>query len=192
LSLRLLTLLRQPTILAVLGILIFVLVALAFIPLAGIEDDEALLASGRYVHDGFALNIELFGHRIPVMLMSYVGALKSWVYAGIFLVWKPSAMSLRLPAILIGGITIWLFFQLLRRVAGNLAAAVGCILLSTDTIFLLTTCFDWGPVVLQHFLTVSSVLCLVRFHQEGKRRFLCAGFFFFGLGMWDKALFANR
>ena len=29
---------------------------------------------------------------------------------------------------------------------------IGGLLLATDTTFLLTTCFDWGPVVLQHFL----------------------------------------
>jgi hypothetical protein len=54
----------------------------------------------------------------------------------------------------------------------------------------MTTCFDWGPVVLQHLLLVSGVLCLLRFCQDQRRRFLAAGFFLFGLGLWDKALFA--
>jgi hypothetical protein len=33
-------------------------------------------------------------------------------------------------------------------------------------------------------------LCLVRFHQERNRWLLAAGFFLFGLALWDKALFA--
>jgi large subunit ribosomal protein L3 len=39
-------------------------------------------------------------------------------------------------------------------------------------------------------LLVSGALCLVRFHQERTPRFLAAGFFLFGLALWDKALFA--
>ena len=124
------------------------------------------------------------------MLMSYLGALKSWAYAPIFHFWRPSPASTRVPVILTGGFTIWLFWNLLRRIAGDRAAAAGCVLLTTDALFLITTCFDWGPAVLQHLLLVSGVLCLVRFHQEGHRRFLAAGFFLLGLGLWDKALFA--
>src|SRR5258707_13199324 len=124
------------------------------------------------------------------MLMSYLGALKSWVYAPIFRFWRPSIASVRVPVILAGAATIWLFWSLLRRIAGYRAAAVGSVLLATDTLFLLTTCFDWGPVVLQHLLLVSGVLCLVRFYQESRRRFLAVGFFLFGLALWDKALFA--
>src|SRR5205814_5232527 len=74
--------------------------------------------------------------------------------------------------------------------AGPSAAGAACGLLAADTLFLLTTCFDWGPVALQHLLLISALLSLVRFHQEGQRRFLAAGFFLLGLGMWDKALFA--
>jgi 4-amino-4-deoxy-L-arabinose transferase-like glycosyltransferase len=169
-------------------LLAFVLMGFAFISQAGLQDDE--VNATIYRPEGFAQSVEILGARIPVMLISYTGALKAWIYAPFFWLWKPSPVSLRFPAVLAGGLTIWLFYVLLRRTAGGRAAAVGCVLLSTDTVFLLTTCFDWGPVVLQHLLTVSSALCLVRFHQEGKRRFLAAGFFFFGLGLWDKALFA--
>jgi hypothetical protein len=161
-----------------------------FIPQAGIQNDEALFASGIYQQIGIAQSLKVVGHRIPVMLISYLGALKSWVYAPIFRFWKPSAPSVRVPVILAGGLTIWLFWSLLRRIAGSRAAAVGCALLASDTLFLITTCFDWGPVVLQHLLLVSGALCLVRFHQGRRQRFLVAGFFLFGLALWDKALFA--
>jgi 4-amino-4-deoxy-L-arabinose transferase-like glycosyltransferase len=116
--------------------------------------------------------------------------LKSWIYTPIFRRWKPSAASIRFPALVFGGITIWLFWLLLSRISGYRAATIGAVLFSTDTSYLITTCFDWGPVVLQHLLLVSGVLCLVRFHQDQQRRFLAAGFLFFGLGLWDKALFA--
>jgi hypothetical protein len=62
--------------------------------------------------------------------------------------------------------------------------------LATDVCFILTTCFDWGPVALQHFLLLSGLLLLWRFHRTGSLPCLAAGFFAFGLALWDKALFS--
>ena len=170
--------------------ILFILIGFAFIPEAGIQNDEALFASGIYEQVGIALGVKILGHRIPLMLNSYLGTFKSWVYAPIFRFWRPSPFSLRVPVVLAGAITICLFWSLLRRIAGCRAAAVGCVLLASDTLFLITTCFDWGPVALQHLLLVSGSLCLVRFHQEKYPRLLTLGFFFFGLALWDKSLFA--
>src|SRR6476646_8585452 len=130
----------------------FMLAGFFFIPHAGIQNDEALFASGIYQQIGISQTVKIFGHRVPLMLISYLGALKSWIYAPIFRFWKPSAASVRVPVILAAGLTIWLFWSLLRRIAGYRAAALGCALLASDTLFLITSCFDWGPVVLQHLL----------------------------------------
>src|SRR5260221_3035510 len=86
--------------------LLFILIALTFIPHAGIQNDEALFASGIYQQMGIAQGVRIFGHRIPVMLISYLGALKSWFYAPIFQCWNPSAFSVRLPVILPHSVTI--------------------------------------------------------------------------------------
>ena len=133
--------------------------------------------------------IEILHKPLTVMLMSYLGALKAWLYAPILAVWQPSAWSVRLPVLLLGAVTIWLFYRLLDRLQGKRAALLGCALLATDTTFLLTTCFDWGPVVLQRLLAVAGVLLLVRYHQDSSRFSLGAAFFLFGLALWDKALF---
>src|SRR5207302_6860219 len=121
--------------------LLFILIAFAFIPQAGVQNDEALFASGIYQQMGIAQGVKVFGHRIPLMLMSYLGTLKSWLYAPIFRFWKPSDYSLRVPVILASGATIWLFWSLLRRIAGDRAAAIGVVLLASDTLFLITSCF---------------------------------------------------
>src|SRR5437870_5302780 len=109
--------------------ILFILIGLAFIPQAGIQNDEALFASGIYEQVGIAQGIQILGHRIPIMLNTYLGALKSWLYAPIFRFWRPSAYSLRVPVILAGGLTILLFGALLTRVAGRRAATVGIALL---------------------------------------------------------------
>jgi 4-amino-4-deoxy-L-arabinose transferase-like glycosyltransferase len=133
--------------------------------------------------------VVVFGARFPAMLMSYLGTLKAWVYAPIFKLWAPTLFSIRVPVLVMGAATVWLFFVLLRAIAGGRAALVGGALLATDTTFLLTTCFDWGPVVLQHLLLVGGIVLLVRFHRSGRAVALAAGCVLFGLAAWDKALF---
>ena len=67
--------------------------------------------------------------------------------------------------LLAGVASVWLFFRLLDRIAGRRAAIIGCTLLAVDSTYLLTVCFDWGPVALQHLLLVAGLLLLVRFYQ---------------------------
>jgi len=166
----------------------FFLAGLAFIPRLGVEDDEALFAWPWYRPRGqfWALYI---GHtRLPIMLISYLGALKSWIYRPIFRLFGTGVDVLRLPMLFAGAVTVWLFYCLLRRVAGERAAWIGCGLLATDAIYLLSSIFDWGPVVLQHLLIVGGTLLLVRFWQERRDALLGWGFALLGLAAWDKAL----
>lgn len=145
----------------------------------GIQNDEALFSAGIYPP-----TVDW------AMVMTYVGTLKSYVFTPIFHVWRPSAASVRVPAVFLGGLTIWLFYVLARRTIGIKAALAGTALLATDTTFLITTRYDWGPVVLQHLCLTGGVLSVLKFVESHKYRWLALGFFIFGLGMWDKALFA--
>jgi 4-amino-4-deoxy-L-arabinose transferase-like glycosyltransferase len=175
--------------LAVLACIWFTLCGIVFIPYAGIEADEALFAGPLYSRLPREFRIRPFHQDVPLMLMSYLGTLKTWVYAGIFHVWRPGIWSVRLPAVIIGAITIWVLFLLLQRASGARAALIGCALLATDATFLLTTTFDWGPVAFQHLcLTAGMTLTLAAYQDRSRWRLGCA-FFLFGLGMWDKALF---
>ena len=105
---------------------------------------------------------------IPLMLMNYVGALKSWLYPRILHSFGANVITLRIPMVLAGAISIWLFFLLLRRIAGERAALVGCTLLAVDSAYLLSLCFDWGPVALQHLLLIGGMLSVVKFYQDKK------------------------
>ena len=120
--------------------------------------------------------------------MSYLGCLKTLIYSPIFRLFGNGAYAVREPALLFGAASVWLFFLLLRRIAGNRAGLVGCWLLAADSLYLLTTCYDWGPVALQHLLIVGGVLLLMRFYQTKSNASLALGFLLFGLALWDKAL----
>jgi hypothetical protein len=122
------------------------------------------------------------------MLMSYLGTLKSWIYRPVFRWFGTSVSALRDPMLLAGTATVWLFYLLLRSISGERAGIIGCSLLAVDSLYLLTICFDWGPVALQHLLLVSAILLLFRFYQTHRTPALAGGFYLMGLAMWDKAI----
>ncbi|MGH9629001.1 MAG: glycosyltransferase family 39 protein, partial [Bryobacteraceae bacterium] len=170
--------------------LLFLLTGMLWISRPGLQNDEALFASGMYGPFLRDYYISIFQVHVPTMVMTYVGALKGWIYQPVFALWDPSAASIRFPVLLIGAATVSLFYVFLRRVASERAALAGCALLATDSIFLFTTRLDWGPVALQHLLLVGGCAALVLFQQRKSLAALGVGFFIFGLGMWDKALFS--
>ena len=170
------------------GAIVFFLLGLCFVNRAGIATDEAALECPQFRAWRF-FSVPLFHHNIPVMELSYIGRLKTWVYWPIFLIWNPSPAVIRVPAILMGALTVLLFGALLERVHGRRAAWVGSILLATDTTFLLTTVHDWGPVVLQHLLLAAMMLLAVQWFQTSSNVALAGAAFCCGLAFWDKAVF---
>jgi hypothetical protein len=170
--------------------LLFFGVGLVFLPLVGIQADEVFFATAVYRLPGSTVfGVPVFHGEIPLMLLSYLGALKSWIYFPILASVRPSYLTIRLPVLLIGTVTIWLFIRFLEKAHGRRVAWVGGVLLATDTVYLLTTCFDWGPVALQHLLALAGLSLLLQFGSTSKRSTLFWGFFWFGLAFWDKALF---
>ncbi len=165
----------------------FLLAGQLFVPLLGVEADEALFAGAFYQPHG-AITLRLFHKQVPVMLMSYLGALKAWIYRPMFNWFRPGVWSLREPMLLVGALSIWVFFLLLRRTSGERAAVIGCTLLAVDAQYLLTTVYDWGPVALQHLFLATAAYLLVRFYQQGSQRALAGAAFLVGLALWDKAI----
>jgi hypothetical protein len=166
----------------------FVCAGAAFIPRLGIQNDEALFAQDNYPPHGNLYTIMLGHTHFRPMLMSYLGTLKSWLYRPILSQFGTGVWAVRLPMLLAAAASIWLFYCLLLRIAGVRAAWIGCGLLAADSLFLLTSCFDWGPVALQHLLLTGGLLLAVRFHQTRHLWPLGLAFFLFGLALWDKAL----
>jgi hypothetical protein len=168
--------------------LFFLLAALVFIPYPGFQNDELYFSGPIFSPDGTFYRFALAAWKIPVMVMSYSGALKTWLYAGLFSFLKPGIWSVRVPVALMGAGTIWLTWAWVRRIAGTRAAIIATVLLATDTLFLLTDVFDWGPVAIQHLLLMSGLVSIERWIATNSRRWLAFGAFLWGLGMWDKAL----
>lgn len=169
----------------------FFVLCLAFIPLLGIQNDEALFASVIYGPIAREFRLRAFGHDVPLMVMTYLGALKTWTYALVYGLFTPTLWSLRIPPAALGAATLGVFAAFLNK-AGKcrLAALAGAILLALDPSFLLMTVYDWGPVAFQHLFLVSGCYFLWKFANspEPAQFHLFSGFFCLGMGLWDKAL----
>jgi hypothetical protein len=169
--------------------LYFVLAGLLLIPYAGFQHDEVVFADPIF-QVGLAFYSRHLGHRwIPLMINSYAGALKTWIYWPIFKVWHPSTYSLRVPSMLIAAVAMVLFWPIMVRAGGKRAAAIATVLLATDTMYLMTSVFDWGPCALQHFFLVAVMLAFIRYHETGKPALLALASFLAGVALWEKALF---
>ncbi len=171
--------------------LAFILTCCALLPYPGLQNDEVIFVAPYFHLAGSSIfDFSMFARHVPVMFMTYMGALKTWICAPVFALAPVNAWTVRLPAVILGAATVWLFMNLLLRICGPRAAWVGGLLLATDTMFVLTTTFDWGPVALQHLLLVAGALLILRFALDAKRLALFLGSLSFGLALWDKALFA--
>jgi hypothetical protein len=159
-----------------------------FLPHLGLQNDEAIFADALFEPKAITYLVKLGHSRFPLMLMTYLGTLKSWIYRPLFNWLGTGIWVIRFPMLLAGTASIYLFYLFLFRVAGRRAALFGCSLLAVDSIYLLTACFDWGPVALQHLLLAGGSLLLVGFYQTGSHRQLGWGWALLGLAMWDKAL----
>jgi hypothetical protein len=172
---------------------LFILLGALIIPYAGIQADEALFSTPLFPHIDKGLRLPLVPRHIPLMVMSYVGSLKTVLFWPIFRIFGAGPWTLRLPAALFGAITIFFFFYLARAAGGARAAAIGAFLLATDPVFLLTNVFDWGPVALEHAFLVTGCWFLYRFGahkgQDARMWDLAAGFLCWGLALWNKAIF---
>jgi mannose/fructose/N-acetylgalactosamine-specific phosphotransferase system component IIC len=178
---------RAALVLVALG---FIVTAMLFVPRLGIEADEAIVGNGIYEHGAPLYSWHFGDSELPIMMISYLGALKTWIYNLLFWMVPPRPVSLRLPMVLIATATLGLFFKLLERTVGRIAAWIGTLLLATDSSYVLMNAADYGPVTLQFFLKLAALLLILRFHDRDSRAALAGGFFLLGLAMWDKAVFA--
>jgi hypothetical protein len=169
--------------------LAFFLLGLPFVASTGIHYDAAYELGCSYTCDNAAYSVTLLGHRIPLMVLPYVGSLKAWLYWPILQYLEPTPYALRLPLLAVAALTVWLAFLLLERMHGRAAAVAGALLLATDGAFLIASAYDFGPVVLLHFSLLAGMLLLLRFERTRSYVCLAGAFGIFGLALWHKALF---
>jgi 4-amino-4-deoxy-L-arabinose transferase-like glycosyltransferase len=132
--------------------------------------------------------LRIGSYQVPVMVMPYQGAFKVHVLAAIFSLWGVSPWTLRWPNIVVGGLTLLLFFFLLRRVCSPGIALLALALLATDPSYLFYTRHDFNPSAWLLLLVLAPLWCLVRGYDSAGRRWgwWAAAFFLFGFGVYTR------
>ena len=169
--------------------ILFFLSGLAFIQKAGLHFDATNEIGGFYPCCAYAFRPMFLGHMLPMMVLPYLGAFKTWLYYPLVHWFEVTPLLLRLPTLLAGTASVVLFFVLLDRTIGRLGAIAGALLLSTDAAFLIATTYDFGPVAFLHLFLLAGVLLLLDFERTQRYGTLALAFFLFGLALWHKALF---
>ncbi len=172
--------------------LVYLLVACPWLARPGLYYDEVLFANAALGNlDGsFIVYQWTFGSlRLPLMLMPYLGTVKSLLYTPLFALLPTSAVTVRLPMVLAGLGTVWVTYRLMGRLFNQTTAALAAWLIATDPGFIFPIRLDWGPVALMLLFKMGSLYAFVHFAETRRLRYLALGALLAGLGLYDKSNF---
>lgn len=156
----------------------------------GVQYDELLFINGAQHDKNYSAFIIVRWGDFPILLMPYIGALKSYLYYPIINFFGVTIWSIRLPVILITMATLFILVELLRKVVAKKIALVVLLLLVLDPTLIYMTRLDVGPNVLELFLKCLALTFFYNYFIEKKSlNYLLFGFVFLGLGLFNKLNF---
>ena len=124
-------------------------------------------------------SVRLGSHTVPLMVTPYQGALKVYLLAAVLSVWDVSVRTLRLPNVLVGGLTLVFFGLCVARLFGVPVALLGLAFLATDPSYIFYTRHDFNPSALVLVLVCAPLWCLARWVHT-RQTWLWAGALFPG------------
>ena len=174
-----------------LPVIVYLVIAGQYLSRPGLYYDEVFwlnAAVGSPCENFFSITVENIP--FPVMVMPYIGALKSWVYSIPLAIFGTSVWAIRGVALCFGSIILILLWRYLKRYLSALWCMGVCMLLATDPAFVYCTRIDSGPIAIMLICKLAAVSCLGRYLESGKVRYLylCGVSLF--VGLYDKANFS--
>lgn len=171
---------------------IYLLFSLIYLELPGLECDETIFvnpALGNLDGTSMAWHLPVGRFDIPIMIMRYIGAVKSYLYAPIFALFGTSVTTVRLPVVLLGLVTLGFTYATVRAMLGREIALLSFVLLATDPSFIFANRLDWGPISLMMVFKTTALYVLWRWLHDGKLSQLALASFLLGVGLFDKIVF---
>src|SRR5437667_11379187 len=171
--------------LAIAAACIFIFLAAYRIELPGLYYDElAFVNAAQGAPDNTFIYMRL--GPVPLLVFPYIGALKAWIYTPIFRLFAVSALTIRLPVILIAAVTLLIFYRAMRRNLGAIWAAIVVWIMAVDPANLFPSRLDWGPTVLMHFFQAVILALWFSYRKNPQlwKPVMILGCF--GLGFFDK------
>lgn len=141
------------------AIIFYIFIALQKIYFPAPHYDEVLYVNAAVGFDSKTFITASIGS-VPVLLMPYIGALKSYLYFPIFALFGVSILTIRLPAILLTAVALYLLYRLLKKIVGSLLSVCILFLTALDASFIIFTRLDFGPVVIDFFLKITALFFL--------------------------------
>jgi|GEM_PF-4485122 len=105
-------------------------------------------------------------HGIRLLIMPYIGTLKTWLMEPTMNVFGVSVATIRVPAIAATALSLLLLWMIARRFFGRKIATLATLLLAVDPGVIAITRMDFGPVVIAFFLRVVMLGIIFRFIQK--------------------------
>jgi hypothetical protein len=171
--------------LAIAAVCVFVFIATYRIELPGLYMDEVdFVNAARGAPDNTMIHMRLGS--VPLFIMPYLGALKAWLYVPVFHFFGVTALTIRLPAILLSAMTLLILFQLMRAKLGAVWAIIPLWIMAVDPANLFPSRLDWGPTVLMHFFQAAVLALWFSYRAKPKLWKLVLICICAGLGFFDK------
>jgi 4-amino-4-deoxy-L-arabinose transferase-like glycosyltransferase len=176
---------RVAYLLVALAVVYFGVMATRHIALPGLYYDEVLFANAAFGggYDGYVAK-RILG--VPVMLRSYLGALKGFLYMPIFALFGGSPASIRLPTICLSVLSLGLAFKVARLTFRPIYSALLVVLMAVDPSFIFMSKLDQGPIVLMMFFKLIALYCFLQALRTSSSRYLWGLAAASGLGLYDK------
>ena len=171
--------------LAFAAVCVFVFLAAYRIELPGLYYDElAFVNAALGAPDDTFIHMRLGS--LPLLVFPYMGALKAWGYAPIFRLFGVSVLTIRLPAILLAAVTLFILYQLMRARLGPVWATIAVWIMAVDPANVFPSRLDWGPTVLTHLFQAAIFAIWFSYRDKPDLWKPALIFICFGLGFFDR------
>ncbi|BCX13524.1 MAG: hypothetical protein KatS3mg085_056 [Candidatus Dojkabacteria bacterium] len=150
----------------------------------GLQYDEVLFvnaARGGVGNDKSFIYKEFFD--IPVFLMQYIGALKSYIYFPIFYIFGVNVYTIRIPTIIISLFSLVIIHKAIKKFTDQKLANLVVLLLSINSVFINLTRTDVGPNTIEFFLKSIAIFLLL--NSKGFKKYFLTLIIFL-LGIFNK------
>lgn len=167
---------------------LFIFTSVKNIHAPGIHYDEVLFGNAALGGtDGSFILLAFKG--FPILLMSYIGALKAYIFYPIFAIFGVSYETIRIPSILIMAFALVILHRALRMFTSTKVALITLALLSVDTSLIVLTRTDMGPTVLEFLLKALALYGYVYFIKTEKLKYGIIMLLAMYLGVFNKLNF---
>ena len=87
--------------------IVFFACGMLFLPHLGLQNDEAIFGGADFEPKTVQYLVKIGHSRFPLMLMSYLGTLKAWMYRPLFHLLGTGIWVIRIPMLLAGAASVW-------------------------------------------------------------------------------------